>query len=77
LKWSQEIRDHEWIDIKLIKYQNLKYNGHNLKRKFMALWFLKRKQKHNLEKLKNLINKKIGNELKLNHFIVETRRDAN
>jgi hypothetical protein len=47
------------------------------KENLLALWFLKRKQKHNLEKLKNLINKKIGNELKLNHFIVETRRDAN
>jgi hypothetical protein len=51
----------------IIKYQNLKYNGHNLKRKFIGL---KRKQNITWKKLKNLINKKIGNELKLNHFIV-------
>ncbi len=50
MKWSQEIRELEWIDIKIIKYQNLKYNGHNLKRKFIGSSVVKEKTKHNLEK---------------------------
>lgn len=41
------------------------------KENLLALWFLKRKQKHNLEKLKNLVNKKFDNEQELNNLLFE------